>query len=246
MITIDLSDTVVAVTGASGGIGAAIAARFTDAGAATVVHHRREPVPQVGPLSVAVSIDLATDDGPQRLIDAAVATFGRLDAVINCAGVQPVVDFASMTTPEWDEMIAVNLTAVHRVTQAFARHAAERGGGGAVVHVASIEGHQPAPGHSHYAVAKAGVLMHAKAAAIELGSIGVRVNTVSPGLVHRDGIEHAWPDGVARWRAAAPLGRLGAPSEIGDACVFLCSPLAAWVTGTDLVVDGGVSARPTW
>jgi 3-oxoacyl-[acyl-carrier protein] reductase len=88
--------------------------------------------------------------------------------------------------------------------------------------------------------------MHARAAALEYGPAGIRVNTVSPGLIDRDGLEADWPDGVSRWHAAAPLGRLGRTSDIGDACVFLASSLAGWITGHDLVVDGGMSARPGW
>jgi NAD(P)-dependent dehydrogenase (short-subunit alcohol dehydrogenase family) len=88
--------------------------------------------------------------------------------------------------------------------------------------------------------------MHARAAALEYGPLGVRVNTVSPGLIERPGIEHDWPDGVARWLAKAPLRRLGRPQDVADACLYLASPLASWVSGHDLVVDGGVSTNPTW
>lgn len=88
--------------------------------------------------------------------------------------------------------------------------------------------------------------MHARAAAQEYGAFGIRVNTVSPGLIDREGLAEAWPEGVRRWREAAAVGRLGRPEDVGDACVFLASPLASWITGHDLVVDGGVSARPTW
>ena len=88
--------------------------------------------------------------------------------------------------------------------------------------------------------------MHARAAALEYGAHGIRVNSVSPGLIHRAGIEEQFPEGVARWKAAAPMERLGAPEDVGDACVFLASPLARWITGADLVVDGGVLAGPTW
>lgn len=88
--------------------------------------------------------------------------------------------------------------------------------------------------------------MHARSAALEYGPWGVRVNTVSPGLVDRDGLAESWPDGVRRWLRAAPTGRLGRPEDVGDACVFLASRLASWVTGHDLVVDGGVTARPSW
>ncbi len=88
--------------------------------------------------------------------------------------------------------------------------------------------------------------MHARTAALEYGSWGVRVNTVSPGLIDREGLADAWPEGVRRWREASAVGRLGRPEDVGDACVFLASPLASWVTGHDLVVDGGATSRPTW
>ncbi len=104
----------------------------------------------------------------------------------------------------------------------------------------------PAPGHAHYAAAKSAVVMHARAAAQEYGPDGIRVNTVSPGLIERDGLAEAWPEGVRRCREASAVGRLGRPEDVGDACVFLASPLASWITGHDLVVDGGATARPTW
>jgi len=121
-----------------------------------------------------------------------------------------------------------------------------RGDGGAIVNIASIEGLQPAFDHSHYAASKAAVIMHTRAAALELGRAGIRVNSVSPGVIEAPGIEESWPEGVARWRAAAPLERLGHPSDVADAVLFLVSPAARWITGANLVVDGGVLARNTW
>lgn len=88
--------------------------------------------------------------------------------------------------------------------------------------------------------------MHARAAALEYGPLGIRVNSVSPGLIDREGLAQAWPEGVRRWLDVVPTGRLGRARDVADACVFLASPLASWITGHDLVVDGGVSARPTW
>jgi Dehydrogenases with different specificities (related to short-chain alcohol dehydrogenases) len=88
--------------------------------------------------------------------------------------------------------------------------------------------------------------MFARSAALEYGGAGIRVNTVSPGLIDRDGLVDAWPDGVEAWRRAAPLHRLGESSDVGDACVFLASPMARWITGHDLVVDGGMSVVPAW
>jgi len=94
--------------------------------------------------------------------------------------------------------------------------------------------------HSHYNAAKAGTVMLSRSSALELGAYGIRVNTVSPGLIWREGIEEAWADGVKRYTSTAPLGRLGKPEDIANACLFLASPAASWITGSNLVVDGGV------
>lgn len=88
--------------------------------------------------------------------------------------------------------------------------------------------------------------MHTRSAALELGPHGIRVNAVSPGLIWREGIEEAWPEGVERWKTAAPLGRLGMPEEIADACLFLVSSGARWISGANLVADGGILARPVF
>jgi 3-oxoacyl-[acyl-carrier protein] reductase len=225
---IDLSGKVVLVTGAGGGIGAGIALRFEAAGASVVRHRGLEDG------------DLRTD--AERVVSSAFATFGRLDAVVNNAGVQPVEPLPDMTVQQWQSVVDTNLTGPFAVTQAAVRYLPA---GGSITHIASIEGTHPAPGHAHYSASKAALIMHARAAALEYGP-RIRVNTVSPGLIARPGIDEQWPEGVARWQAAAPLSRLGTPADIGNACVFLASDLASWITGHDLVVDGGVTARPTW
>jgi 3-oxoacyl-[acyl-carrier protein] reductase len=245
---IDLSGKVVLVTGAAGGIGQGIVRGFLATGAAVVGGWRRseppEPDPGAADRWLAVAADLTGDDGPARLVTAAVARFGRLDAVVNNAARQDLVALADMTDDQFRTMLDTNLTAVHRLTlRALPELAAT---GGCVVNVASIEGSTPAPGHAHYAVSKAALVMHSRAAALEYGPAGVRVNSVSPGLIDRPGLDRDWPEGVARWHEAAPLYRLGTPEDVAYACVFLCSPLAAWITGIDLVVDGGVSVHPHW
>lgn len=247
---IALAGRVVAVTGAGGNIGAGIAARMAAAGATVVSHTRSSPVDPVGGRSgrpgLVVTADLTTSGGPRHLVDTALERYGRLDGLVNNAGIQTVAGFAELTDLEWSEMLATNLTATHRLTQAAAAAMAAQESGGAIVHIASVEGSYPAPGHGHYSVSKAGMIMHARAAAQTYGSAGVRVNVVSPGLISRPGIEDAWPEGVGRWKEACPLGRLGTPEDIGDACVFLCSDLARWITGAELLVDGGVMSNPTW
>ena len=226
---IDLSGKVVLVTGTNGTIGEGIALRFEAAGA-IVVRHR-------GLRDGDLRVDAA------RVVSAALAAHGRLHAVVNNAGVQPVEPLPGMTTAQWQSVVDSNLTGPFAVTQAAVEHLPP---GGSVTHIASIEGTRPAPGHAHYAAAKAALIMHARAAALEYGPRGIRVNTVSPGLIARPGIEEQWPDGVRRWRQAAPLRRLGTPEDVGNACVYLASDLASWVTGHDLVVDGGVTTHPTW
>lgn len=249
---LELSGQVVAVTGATGGIGTGIARRFAAAGAEVLVHHRTsadratELCASLPTRATSAQVDLTDPDGPERLVAAAIDAYGHLDILVNNAGVQPVTPLTDVTDDEWDVVLGTDLTAVHRCTQAFAHHRRAEGGGGAVVNIASIEGVQPATGHAHYATAKAALRMYTRAAAAELGTDGIRVNTVSPGLIDRPGLAEDWPEGVARWEQAAPLGRLGRPQDVGDACVFLASGLARFITGAELLVDGGVLTRSTW
>jgi len=248
-----LEGQVALVTGAGGGIGRGIALRFAEEGAAVAVHCRtgveaaRAVAARIGELgrrAVVLQGDLTDEDACRRVVREAAEWGGGLTALVNNAGVQPVRELPGMTAGEWRAVVDANLSSVFACTQAAAEIMRESGG--SVTHIASIEGRQPAPLHAHYSASKAAVVMHARSAALEYGPDGIRVNTVSPGLIDREGLAEAWPEGVRRWHAAAPLGRLGRPEDVGDACVFLASRLASWVTGHDLVVDGGVSARPTW
>lgn len=250
----DLSGTVTLVTGAGGGIGAGIAARFAASGAAVVLHHRdssaaaqgvADRILDAGGRALTIAADITEPDACTELVATAVHRFGRLDAVVACAGVQPVAELVDLTTAEWRAVLDTNATGTFATVQAAAAVMGERGGG-SITLVGSIEGTRPAVGHAHYAASKAAVIMLARAAALEYGLTGIRVNSVSPGLVDRPDLATAWPDGVRRWRSAAPLGRLGEPDDIGDACVFLASPMARWITGVDLPVDGGMSAVPGW
>ncbi|MFC3573344.1 SDR family NAD(P)-dependent oxidoreductase [Streptomyces yaanensis] len=250
-----LTGQVALVTGAGGGIGRGIALRFAEEGAAVAVHCRTSVaaahdvaarIRDTGGRAVVLRADLTAEDECRRLVgEAAEWGGGRLTALVNNAGVQPVRELGGMTAAEWRAVVDANLSSVFACTQAAAEVMREAGGG-SVTHIASIEAAHPAPAHAHYCASKAAVVMHARSAALEYGPYGIRVNSVSPGLIEREGLAEAWPDGVSRWQRAVPTGRLGRPEDVGDACVFLASPLASWITGHDLVVDGGVSARPTW
>jgi 3-oxoacyl-[acyl-carrier protein] reductase len=246
---LDVTDRVVVVTGVSGGIGQGIARRFAEAGASLVLHCRHDRAAaevlaaELGERATVVAGDLLQPGVADDVATAAVERFGHLDAWISNAGVQPVGGLMEMDHAAFRAVVDGNLTTAFLATQAAATRMV---GGGAVVNVASIEALQPAPGHSHYAAAKAAVIAHTRAAALELGPSGVRVNAVAPGLIDRHGLADAWPEGVERWLAACPLGRLGQPEDVADACLFLASDAARWITGAVLVVDGGVLTRPTW
>jgi NAD(P)-dependent dehydrogenase (short-subunit alcohol dehydrogenase family) len=243
---------VVAITGAGGVIGSGIARRFAAAGASLVLHFRSNEgavvqlAEELPVATVLVQSDISSPEGAHRVVEIALDAFGQLDVLVNNAGIQPLGDLESMSVDEWQDMIDTNLTGTHLVTQAAASSMISAGQGGSIIHIASIEGLQPAFRHGHYATSKAAVIMHARAAALEFGPEGIRVNSVSPGLIGHPGLETEWPEGIERWLAAAPLGRLGEPEEVGDACVFVASPGARWITGHNLVVDGGVSTHPTW
>jgi 3-oxoacyl-[acyl-carrier protein] reductase len=243
------------VTGASGGLGAAVARRLAGVGATVIVHYRRDEagaqvvvdaVAGAGGRAIAFGGDLIAPGVASALVSSAVEATGRLDVLVNNAALQPLSPLVDLTEKEWREVVDANVHGTFLCSQAAARHMIDRQRGGSVIHIASIEASQPAFLHAHYCTSKAAILMHARAAALELGPHGIRVNAVSPGLVRREGLAEAWPEGVARYEAAAPLGRLVEADEVADACVFLASPMAAAVTGHNLVVDAGVLCHPTW
>jgi NAD(P)-dependent dehydrogenase (short-subunit alcohol dehydrogenase family) len=245
---LDLTGRVALVTGASGNVGAGIARRLHEAGASVLAHARRDPAALEPLLAQLVGRAAAAVGDVQRdaraLCATAIETFGRLDVLVNNAGIQPLAPLTEIGDDDLAEMFRVNVAGVAAMTREAA--AAMAGHDGAIANVASIEGLQPAFNHSHYAAAKAAVVMHTRAAALELGPRGIRVNCVSPGLIDAPGLGEAWPEGVARWHAAAPLERLGTPSDVADAVLFLASPAARWISGANLVVDGGVLAHNTW
>ena len=246
---LDFTGRVVLVTGSSSGIGAGIAVRFAEAGADVAVNYHNnksaaertaETIEALGQKAVAIKADVRHRKQVERLVGDTVASLGPLDVLVNNAGVQPLAPMMEMSDDEWKAVIDTNLHGVFLCTQMAAAEMIRRSTEGAIVNIASIEGMNPAANHSHYDAAKAGVLMHTRNAARELGEHGIRVNAVSPGVIDTGNLENEWPDGMARYSASAPLGRTGTPEEVADACLFLASPAARWITGANLIVDGGV------
>jgi NAD(P)-dependent dehydrogenase (short-subunit alcohol dehydrogenase family) len=247
---LNLQNKVMLVTGSSSGIGVGIARRLHEAGATVVLHcgnNRADAEVVAKELGEPVHIvqgDVQRD--AERLCAEVVAKFGQLNALVNNAGIQPVKMLLEQTPTDIQEMLRVNVEGVMTLTKVAATQMIKQGQGGAIVNISSIEGLQPALAHSHYTTSKAAVLMHTRSSALELGKYGIRVNAVAPGLIDKEGLGTAWPEGVARWQAACPLRRLGTPEDIGDAVLFLISDMARWVTGVTLVVDGGVLTNNTW
>ena len=242
------------MSGASGNLGSAIARQLACAGARVSVHyhHNREAAEQlVAQLkddrcdARLCQADLSSgEDVASMFADLADCDWSP-DIVVNNAARQPVEMLVTMDVDQWREVIAANLDAAFMVMQQATISMRARKTG-CIVNIASIEATDPAPGHAHYSVSKSGLLMLTKAAAAEFGPDGIRVNSVSPGLLFRDGIEAQWPEGVSRWRSKAPLQELGEVDDIAAAVLFLVSPAAKWITGTNLVVDGGMSAVTRW
>lgn len=245
----DFKGKVALVTGANAGIGAGIARRFAEAGADVVINYRsREKEAQAvakatrgihGARAAAIRADVSHYGEVCAMFEEVRREFGRLDVLINNAGLYPVTPLVDMSVEEWDSVIDVNLRGAFLCTQAASKMMIEQGGG-SIVNVTSIEAVNPAPGHAHYTASKSGMLMLTTTSAWELGPHGIRVNAVAPGLVNSPGLETDWPDGVKRWLARCPLGRLGEPEDVADACLFLASDAARWITGAHLVVDGGI------
>lgn len=248
----DLSQKVILVTGAARGLGAGIAKRFAEVGAKVAICALHAPndtclrIRETSASCLSIEADLTQPDEVQAMFAHIEAQWSPVDVVVNNAGIYPNANLLTMTLEQWNQTITIDLTAVFLCTQSAARSMVQANKGGSIINIASIEAITPAKGHCHYDAAKGGVVMFSKAAALELGTYNIRVNTISPGLINRRNLETDWPDGYNRFLSRAPLGRLGEPGDVAEACLFLASDASRWITGTNLVVDGGVLVSPAF
>lgn len=249
-VNFSLNGTKALVTGGSSGLGPAIVKALDKAGARVAIHYHsnRSGAEQLATtLDSAPSLiqaDLADADQVGALFTAAAEALAGVNLLINCAATesQMICDLAEMDAARWRTTQQANVEAPMQLIRDFAA----QGGPGVVINISSIEASRPAQSHGHYSVSKAALEMLTQSAALEFGSLGIRVNAIAPGLIWRDGIETGWPEGVEAWKSAAPLGQLVSPENLADAVLFLASDSAASITGTILTVDCGLSIRQPW
>jgi NAD(P)-dependent dehydrogenase (short-subunit alcohol dehydrogenase family) len=231
------------VTGGTRGIGAAIAARFLAEGASVLVCGRHLPgqLPAGGGRTAEfIAADVREPDQARAVVEAAVARFGRLDIAVNNAGGAPHADTATVSPGFMAKIVALNLLAPFYIAQAANAVMRRQDSGGLIINIGSVVAVNPAPGAAVYAASKAGLAMATRALALEFGP-KVRVNQVTAGLVLTDQAAAFYGDeqGQAAVAALIPAGRLALPSDVADACLLLASPLAGYVNGAEIRLDGG-------
>jgi len=243
MSGIDFGGKVAIVTGGGKGVGRGISERFLEAGAEVVICGRGAPdeLPGAGGRrAIFVAADVRDAEQIGRVVDAAVERFGRLDVLINNAGGAPPADAATASPRFSEKIVQLNLLAPLNFAQAANAVMQKQDGGGAIVNIASISALRPSPGSAAYGAAKAGLLSLTQSLAVEWAP-KVRVNAIAAGMIRTEQSHLYYGDdaGIAAVSATVPLGRLGEPRDVGDACLFLASPLASYISGASLLLHGG-------
>lgn len=246
---IDLSGRTAIVTGGSMGIGLGIARRLHEAGAGVMIADidaaaAAEEVTALNALrpgsATAVQCDVAREQDVAAMVDAAVAWSGRIHILVNNAGVYPARPLAELDAATFRRVIDVNLVGLYLCTRAVAERMVAQGGGGHIINVTSIDALHPSMvGLAHYDASKHGAWGFTKNIALELAPHGILVNAIAPGAVRTPGVSGVSDEALRAFDAVIPLGRMGEPDETGRVALFLASDLSSYMTGAQVVVDGG-------
>ena len=243
---LDLTGKVALVTGASRGIGAAIAKTLARQGATVVAAARGSnaeatvaDIVRLGGKAEAASLDVTDASTVDSVVSGALSRHQRIDILVNNAGITRDQLMMRMKRDEWDAVIATNLTAAFSCTQAVLRPMI-RQRGGRIISISSVVGQMGNAGQVNYAASKAGLIGMAKALAREVASRGITVNVVAPGLIDTDMTRALAAGSAEHWAAQIPLGRLGTPDDVANAVCFLASDEAAYITGQVIAVNGGM------
>lgn len=246
--TMGLSGKVALVTGARRGLGKAIALAMARAGAQVAVNdvadgareseQAAQEIRALGRKALVVAADVTDAAQVKAMIERVVAQAGGLDVLVNNAGITRDALLIRMTEEDWRQVLDVNLTGAFLCTRAAAKHMIRHGG--AIVNISSVVGLAGNPGQANYAASKAGIIGLTKSCARELASRGVRVNAVAPGFIESPMTDKLPQQARERWLSQIPLARLGTAEDVAAAAVFLASPVASYITGQVLCVDGGL------
>lgn len=253
---VSLKNKTAIVTGGAMGIGLGIVVRLCEAGANVVIADldvaaAQKAASTLGDTALAVGVDVSAENQVDKLIEQTVAKFGGIDILVNNAGIYPNERVMKMPVADFDKVISVNLRGAYLCTKKVAEVMIKQGRGGRIVNITSIDALHPSMiGLAHYDASKHGLWGFTKNVALELAPHKIWVNAVAPGGIATPGVQKlqskAVPAGVDMAKVLAaflekiPMGRMGEPDDIGRAVLFLASDLASYITGTQLVVDGGV------
>jgi glucose 1-dehydrogenase len=241
----------VVVTGGNSGIGEAIVLAAAAEGANVVIDYVAHPeettaliakVEAAGGHAVGVQADVSQAADLHRMVATAVETYGRLDVLINNAGIETRTSLLDTSEADFDRVIAINMKSAFFGTQAAAKQFISQGGGGLILNISSVHEDWPMPGNIAYCVSKGGIRMLTRTAGVELGAHDIRVINIAPGAVATpiNASTEADPAKMKALDAAIPLGRIAQSSEIADVVVFLASGKAGYMTATTVVIDGGI------
>ncbi len=243
------------VTGASRGIGKEIALELARNGYRVAVNYYNDPASLVD-ASIAeiralqadvlpVEADIRSSSQVEAMFDRVISTFGRLDLVVNNAGVQTWKPLLEVTEEEWDLVIDTNLKGCFLCTQQAARYMKDHGGG-SIVNLGSGCNKLAFPSLVAYTASKGGIEMFTKEAAVELGRYGIRVNCIAPGSIESERTRAEDPDYAGTWSKLTPLGRVGTAADIAPAVVFLASKGASFISGQTIWIDGALFTKAQW
>lgn len=237
----DLNGKVALITGATGGIGGAIAKRMKDAGATVVVSGRSMDKlnAQFDDSYVKIPIDLAADNGAVDLVNAAIEAAGKIDIVVNNAGITKDTLLMRMTDEQFDDVINTNLRSCFKMCRAVVMPMMKNRGG-RIINMASIIGTIGGPGQANYAASKGGMIAMTKSIAAEVASRGITANCIAPGFIKTPMTDVLSDDLKKTYLAQIPAGRFGEPDDIAAACVFLASDDASYINGQVLHINGGM------
>ncbi len=250
-MTDELQGKVAIVTGGNTGIGRAVVLALAEKGASVVIDYVSNPqatedlerkIADLGQAATAVEADVSKIEDLQRMIDTAISAYGRLDIMVNNAGIETRTSVLETTEDQYEKVLAINLKSAFFGTQLAAKQMIAQGGGGRIINMTSVHEDWPMPGNTAYCLSKGGMRMLTRTAGVELAPHNICVVGVGPGAVDTpiNAQTEADPAALAKLNSSIPLGRVAEPEEIGSVVAFLAGDGASYITATTIFADGGI------